>query len=174
MTSYFSLVRVLLVAFLAIPLGLFLAGSAQAATYECTPMASDVCKKIQPVAECVWDNKNGTKTALWGWNNPTADTAHIPASNKNSMSPGLSNQGQPTLFGPGRQRNIFTTTFAGTQASWHLGNNDAQVNSSTPACSAKPVSQVGDMRALALGVLLLLGTGITVLLVRNTRHEVAA
>jgi hypothetical protein len=154
-------VRALLVAVLALPLGLFLAGPAQATTYECTPMASDACKQLQPVAECVWDN-------------PTTDTAHIPASNKNNMSPGAADQGQPTLFGPGRQTNIFTTTFVGTSASWHLGNNDAQVDASTTACSTKPVSQVGDMRALALSVLLIAGTCITVLLVRNRRHEVTA
>jgi hypothetical protein len=174
MTRSFSLVRALLVAVLALPLGLFLAGPAQAATYECTPMASDACKQLQPIAECVWDNQDGTQTVLWGWNNPTSDTAHIPASNKNNMSPGAEDQGQPTLFGPGRQRNVFITTSAGTWASWHLGNNDAQVDASTAACSTKPVSQVGDLRALVLAILLLIGTGITVLLVRNRRHEVTA
>jgi hypothetical protein len=174
MTRSFSVVRALLVAVLALPLGLFLAGPAQAVTYECTPMASDTCRLLQPIAECVWDNLDGTKTALWGWDNPTTDTAHIPGSNKNNMSPGAEDQGQPTLFGPGRQSNIFTTTFVGTSASWHLGNNDALVDASTPACSTKPVSQVGDMRALALSILLIAGTCITVLLVRNRRHEVTA
>jgi hypothetical protein len=168
------LVRALLLAVLALPLSLFLAGPAQATTYECTPMASDACKQLQPIAECVWDNHDGTMTALWGWNEPTTDTAHIPASNKNNMSPGAADQGQPTLFGPGRHTNIFTTTFVGTSATWHLGNNDAQVDASTTACSTKPVSQVGDMRALALSVLLIAGTCITVLLVRNRRHEVTA
>jgi hypothetical protein len=174
MTMTGSLVRALLLAVLALPLGLFLAGPAQATTYECTPMASDACKQLMPIAECVWDNHDGTSTALWGWDEPTTDTAHIPASNKNNMSPGAADQGQPTLFGPGRAMNVFTTTFTGTTATWHLGNNDAQVDASTPACSAKPVSQVGDMRALALSVLLIVGTCITVLLVRNRRHEVTA
>jgi hypothetical protein len=168
------LVRALIVAVLALPIALFLAGSAQAATYECTPMSSDACKQLQPVAECVWDNDDGTRTALWGWNNPTTDSAHIPASNKNNMSPGPEDQKQPTLFGPGWQRNVFTTSFTGLSATWHLGNNDAQVDSSTPACATKPVSQVGNLLALALSVLLLVVTSLTVLFLRNRRHEVRA
>jgi hypothetical protein len=174
MTSYARVVRVLLVTFLVMPLGLFLAGPAQAATYECTPMSSDACKMLEPVIECVWTNNDGTKTALWGWNNPTNDSALIPASNKNNISPGDADQGQPTLFGPGRHLNIFTTTFTGSWASWHLGNNDATVSASTTKCATKPVSQVGSMRALGLSVLLLVLTSLTVLYVRNRRHEVTA
>jgi LPS O-antigen subunit length determinant protein (WzzB/FepE family) len=46
---------------------------------------------------------------------------------------------------------------------------------STPIkCATKPVSQVGDTRALLLSLLLLIGSGITVLLVKNRRHEVTA
>ena len=165
--------RAVLAAVLVLPLGLFLAAPAQAATYECTPMSSDVCKSLRPVAECVWDNGDGTRTALWGWDNPTNDSAFIPASNKNNLSPGASDQGQPTLFGPGRQRNIFVTTFTGTQASWHLGNNDADVTSATALCSTKPVSQLGSMRALGVSVLLLVLAGLTVFYLRNRRHGVA-
>jgi hypothetical protein len=69
---------------------------------------------------------------------------------------------------------VFTTTFTGTRATWHLGNNDAQVTASTAACSTKPVPQVGDMRALALALLLLAGTGLTVLILRNRRPGVPA
>ena len=174
MTRTVRVIRALLIAMTVLPLGLFLTGPAQAATYGCTPMSSDACKQLQPVAECVWDNKDGTETALWGWDNPTSDSAFIPPSNKNNMSPGAADQGQPTLFGPGRQRNVFTTTFTGTSATWHLGNNDASVDGSTTACSTKPVSQVGSLLALALSVLLLLATGLTVLYVRNRRHEVTA
>jgi hypothetical protein len=174
MTTAARVFRALLATVMILGLGLFLAGPAQAATYECTPMSSDACKKLQPVAECVWDNKDGTKTALWGWDNPTSDSAHIPVSNKNNMSPGADDQGQPTLFGPGRQRNVFTTTFAVTRATWHLGNNEANVETSTTACATKPVSQVGSLRALALSVLLMVGAGLTVLFVRSRRHEVTA
>lgn len=174
MTTARSLTRALLVACFALPFAVLLAGPTQAATYECTPMSSDACKQLQPVAECVWDNEDGTTTALWGWNNPTTDSAHIPPSNKNNMWPGADDQGQPTLFGPGRIRNVFTTTFTGTRATWHLGNNDAEVTASTAPCSTKPVPQVGDMRALALALLLLAGTGLAVLILRNRRPGVPA
>ena len=46
-------------------------------------MSASVCKQLSPVVECVWDNKNGTSTALWGWDNPTTDTARIDVGNKN-------------------------------------------------------------------------------------------
>jgi hypothetical protein len=174
MTRTGLVVRALLATVMAFSFGLFLAAPAQAATYECTPMASDACKMLEPIAECVWDNQDGTRTALWGWNNPTTDSAHIPPSNKNNISPGAADQGQPNLFGPGRHLNVFVTTFTGTWASWHLGNNDATVSTATRACATKPVSQVGSMRALGVSVLLLVVIGLTVLYVRNQRREVTA
>lgn len=150
------------------------APSAQAVTYECTPMSSDTCKKLQPVAECVWDNGNGTRTVVWGWDNPTADSAFIPVSNKNNMSPGADNQGQPTLFSPGRQRNVFTTTFTGTQASWHLGNNDAVVDAGTTGCAAKPVPQVGSVGALLVIILMVALGALTVASARRRPQMVLA
>ena len=135
--------------------GVLGASPAQAATYDCPPMSSTVCKQITPVAECVWDNKNGTSTALWGWDNPTTDTARIAIGNKNSMSPAPANQGQPTLFPPGRARNVFTTTYSGTSASWRLGNTTVQIDKNVPACATKPVPQVGSVGALFVVALLL-------------------
>ncbi len=138
--------------------GVLGASPAQAATYDCPPMSSSVCKTITPVAECVWDNKNGTSTALWGWNNPTTDTARIAVGNKNSMSPSPANQGQPTLFPPGRARNIFTTTYSGSSASWRLGNSTVQIDKNVPACATKPVPQLGSVGPLlVVGVALLVG-----------------
>jgi hypothetical protein len=135
-------------------LGLF-ASPAAAGTVDCPPMGTDVCKDLEPVAECVWDNRNGTKTALWGWNNPTSDTARIAIGPKNGMGPGGDNQGQPTLFAPGRQLNVFTTTFTGPKATWRLGNNVADADNRTTACATKPVPQVGSIGALlAVGFVL--------------------
>ena len=64
---------------------------------------------------------------------------------------------------------MFTTTFSGTRATWHLGNNDAQVDRQHRRLLDQTRSQVGDMRALALALLLLAGTGLTVLISRNRR-----
>jgi hypothetical protein len=168
MTSYFSLVRVLLVAFLALPLGLFLAAPAQAATPS---------KSIIPFMNCYWDNGNGTYDALVGYNNKNTTAQTIPVGTNNRFQPGAQYRGQPTVFQPGIKNNVFVVKASAADVSsglnWYLTDNTVII--STPVkCATKPVSQVGDMRALALALLLLLGTSITVLLVRNTRHEVTA
>lgn len=162
---------VLALALVAVPL--VTARAAQAATVACPPMSTDVCKNLEPVAECVWDNRDGTKTALWGWDNPTADTAAIAVGSKNRMSPGADDQGQPTSFGPGRHRNVFTTTFTGSSASWRLGSHDADVRGDTAACATKPVPQVGGMGAVLLFVLMLGLGSLLVLAARRRPRPVA-
>lgn len=168
-------VRALLVALFLLVVGAVHAPAASAATIDCPRMGTDVCNDIRPVAECVWDNRDGTMTALWGWSNATADTARIPAGAQNRMSPGDRNQGQPVLFGPGTQRNVFTTTFSGTSASWRLGNESADVSASgTPRCATKPVPQVGNVGALLLGIALLSFGALLVLTARPRRVAVPA
>ncbi len=146
------------------------APAAQAATYTCPPLGTDVCKAITPVIECVWDNRNGTMTALWGWQNPTTDTAAIAYGSHNSISPGADNQGQPTAYPPGTKRNVFVTTFTGTTSTWRLGNNSATVTAATPRCATKPVPQVGDVGALLLGLLVIVLGSLLVLASRPRRR----
>lgn len=150
------------------------APAAHAEVFQCTPMSSETCKQLQPVAECVWDNGDGTRTAVWGWNNPTTDSAYIPVSNKNNMSPGSADQGQPTLFGPGRQRNVFVTTFSGTTSIWHLGNNDATVSTGTATCASKPVPQIGSIGALLLGLFAVAISGLFFVCARSVSRAVTA
>lgn len=131
------------------------AAPAGAATVICPPMSSAVCKSITPVAECVWSNNDGTSTALWGWVNPTSDTASIPIGSKNRMSPGSNDQGQPVLLGPGTNRNVFTTTFSGSSGSWRLGNATVTADGKSPRCATKPVPQVGNVGALLVAIAVL-------------------
>jgi hypothetical protein len=135
--------------------GLGLAGPAAADVVECTPMSDQACKDITPLVECVWVETNGSRTVVWGWNNPSTSTVHIDYGNKNNMSPGAANGGQPQDFLPGRTFNAFVTNVPGTSASWRLGNNNANLSSSTRACATKPVSMIGSAAALAIFLLLL-------------------
>lgn len=151
--------------------GVLGAAPAQAAVYDCTPMGTPVCRAIEPVAECVWDNGDGSRTALWGWDNPMTDTARIDVGNKNAMSPGPDDQGQPTLLAPGRNRNVFTTTFTGSGASWRLGNNTAKIDTTVPACATKPVPQVGNAGAVLIGCFILIVGGL-LLAAARPRHQV--
>lgn len=119
----------------------------------CTPMGDPACRDLAPMIECVWVNTNGTRSVVWGYDNPSTSTLIIDVGNKNKMSPGGPDLGQPTVFLPGGQRNAFVTTISGTSLSWRLGNNDADLSSATAACATKPVPFIGNMAVLALYVL---------------------
>lgn len=146
------------------------AGAASAAaTIDCTPMGDPACRQLAPVLECSWDNGNGTRTLVWGYDNPTPSTLNIDIGNKNKMSPGAENQGQPTLFQPGRYANVFTTVVTGTSADWRLGNNTAALGSGTATCAGHQVTMLGDATALALGLAVILSLGLPVLAARPRR-----
>jgi len=143
---------------------------AAAATIDCPNQSSDACKNTVPIAECVWSNGDGTTSFVWGWNNPSGDTAHaIAGSAQNRITPG-SSQTQPELFGPGRHQNAFVTTSSGTSASWRLGNTSVTATGgsggSTPTCATKPVPQVGSIGVLAVAVVV---AGMAAMLVVATR-----
>lgn len=140
-----------------------------AATIDCTPMGDPACRLLTPVLECSWDNGNGTKTLVWGYDNPSSNVLNIDVGNKNKMSPGADFQGQPTLFLPGRYANVFVTVVNGTSADWRLGNNTASLGSGTATCAGHQVTVVGDATALALGLAVILSLGLPVLTARPRR-----
>ena len=149
--------------------GLGLAGPAAAADLDCTPMGDPACRDLMPVVECVWVETNGSRTVVWGYDNPSTDTLRIDIGNKNRMSPGSEDGGQPVQFLPGRKLNVFVTNVPGTSASWRLGNNTASL-SGAKACVTKPVSMVGS--AAALGIFLLLLAAAIPFAVRPRRGHV--
>jgi hypothetical protein len=143
-------------------------------TIDCTPMGDPACKDLTAIVECIWNNGNGTRTVAWGYSNLSAKIVRIDIGNKNSMSPGADGQGQPTLFQIGTFHNVFVTTVTGTSMQWRLGNTTYTANASTPACVTTPVSVVGSVRALVLGIALLLAAGLPLLATRRTRLAVDA
>jgi hypothetical protein len=150
---------------------------AAAATVDCPNLSSDACKSTVPVAECVWSNGDGTTSFVWGWDNPSSDTARaVAGSAQNRITPG-SSQTQPELFAPGRHRNAFWTTSSGTSSSWRLGNTSATATGgaggSTPTCATKPVSQVGSVGVLAIAVGFAGMVALLVLATRPRRRPVA-
>lgn len=91
--------------------------------------------QISPVLECVRDNGNGTYTASWGYDNPTAYTFTIPVGSLNSFSPAPQDRGQPTVFAPGRDFNAFTVTVPNaTTLVWSLTGKTATATSGSSAC----------------------------------------
>lgn len=156
-------------------LSLGLAAPAQADhTINCTPMGDPACRDLAPIVECIWSNGDGTSSIAWGWNNPSTHILHIDVGAKNKMAPAAEDQGQGTEFLPGLNHNIFVTTITGTTAEWRLGNNKAETDASTPACPTKPVPVFGSVRALLLGIALLLAVALPVLVGRRNRLTVNA
>ena len=143
--------------------------SASAATsIDCTPMGDPACRNLTPTVACVWANPNGTRTVVFGYDNPSTSTLHIDPGAHNGISPGANDQGQPLDFAPGTYPNAFVVTVpAGTWPSWRLGNNSVSASSSTPACPGNPVPVIGSLKALALGLALLLGTVLGLMLTRS-------
>lgn len=168
MTTIVRVTRAVLVSVMILPLGLLLAGPAQAAT---------PTKSIVPFMNCYWDNHNGTYTVSIGYNNKNSTNQTLPIGTSNRFTSGNPNRGQPTVFLTGVRNNVFVMTASASdvdnELNWSLTGNEVSIQ--TPVqCSTKPVSQVGSLRALALSVALLVVTGLTVLTVRNRRHEVTA
>ncbi|MGH8938403.1 MAG: hypothetical protein ACRDV2_03530, partial [Actinomycetes bacterium] len=146
---------VLLAALLAAAALLATATPAAAADpIDCTPMGDPACRDLTPVVECAWLDPDGSRTVVWGYDNPTGLVLRIDVGAKNKLTPGAEDQGQPTLFQAGRQSNVFTTT-SGPTVSWRLGNKTASLSGSTPACAVKPVPMVGDVLALGVYAVLL-------------------
>lgn len=159
--------RLLAVAVLAVLVICLPAAPASAATVTCPPMSSDVCKDLVPIAECYWKNTDGTTSFVWGWNNPTSDTASIAVgSNHNEITPANA-QTQPSAFTPGRQQNAFFTVTAASSATWRLGNTSVAADNGvpggavTPKCATKPVPQVGSVTALVTLLFLLMLAALT-------------
>jgi hypothetical protein len=142
------------------------AAATAAVTIDCTPMGDPACRSLTPVLECVWDNKNGTSTVVWGYDNPSTSVLNIDVGNKNNMSPGAENQGQPTTFLPGRRLNVFTTVISGTATEWRLGNNKAALDKDTRTCASHQVPVFGDLTALGIGIAAMLALGLPVLAAR--------
>jgi hypothetical protein len=166
--------RGLLVAMLFM-LSVGFATTAQAVdTVDCTPMGDPACKDLTAIVECIWNNGNGTYSIAWGYSNLSAKIVRIDIGNKNGMTPGAAAQGQPTVFQIGTFHNVFVTTVTGASMQWRLGNSTYTANSSTPACVTTPVSVVGSVRALTLGIALLFAAGLPLLASRRSRLAVDA
>lgn len=107
-------------------------------------------------AQCVWDNPDGTLTAVWSYTNHTDQAIDIPVGPDNRMTTSPDDQGQPTHFLPGEHLNAWVVQVTSGSLAWHLLTSGDVANNGSPRCATNPVSVVGDWRAGALGLLVLL------------------
>ena len=63
-------------------------------------------RPIYPVYEGYVPNDDGTAVLVFGYFNHNSVAVEIPAGEENGFDPGPADRGQPTVFEPGRQRNV--------------------------------------------------------------------
>ncbi len=63
-------------------------------------------RPIYPVYEGYVLNEDGTAVLVFGYYSHNAVAVEIPAGEANGFDPGPADRGQPTVFEPGRQRNV--------------------------------------------------------------------
>lgn len=89
---------------------------------------------IVPILECVQENGDNTFTAFWGYNNSNEEVVYIPIGIKNGFTPGIQDRGQPKLFLPGNNTNVFNVVFNGKDLSWRLDQTSVTANKNSTPC----------------------------------------
>lgn len=92
-------------------------------------------QSVSPVLECVTKNSDGTYTAYFGYNNPSATQATIPHGAGNNFHPSPQDRWQPTIFEPGRQVKVFSVVFDGGALVWTLNVRTSTASNTSTPCS---------------------------------------
>jgi len=107
--------------------------------------------KVEPSAQCVWPNGDGSVDAVFAYNNPNAGTVSIPVSADNDLSGSGAFLGgpQPTDFMTGANSNVFTLTFLDSKTvSWFIKSPSfangitATAAATGPACQDDPKKEL--------------------------------
>lgn len=93
-----------------------------------------VNSKISPVLECVYENGDGTYSAVFGYYNPNASTVTIPISNQNEFVPSPQDRGQTKSFLPGRKWAVYEVNFSGSNLVWKLNGKTATASANSKRC----------------------------------------
>jgi hypothetical protein len=98
--------------------------------YGCTPGRSP----LTPLVECVEPNSSGGFLAHFGYDNPNSSAVVQPF--ENSFSPEPADRGQPTVFKPGRAKDVFQAESTdGSSLTWSLTGNQAKASSDSKQCA---------------------------------------
>lgn len=90
--------------------------------------------KMKPVLECVDELPDGSYLAHFGYKNRAGWTVQRAVGSTNRFHPASPDRGQPTAFEPGRQVDVFTVPFDGSNLVWKLGKRTATANASSKRC----------------------------------------
>lgn len=116
----------------------------------------DSAHGIMPIAECVFDNHDGTYTAWFGYENLnsaplTIAVGNAAASGINAFSPDPLNRSQTSTFNSGRVKGAFSVIFDGSTIEWTIkpagaAKNSIKASKTTKACAPiKPIMECVDV-----------------------------
>jgi hypothetical protein len=132
---------------------------------------------VNPKLECVFANTSaGNYIAVWGYENTGSTAVEIPVGTNNRFDPLPQDRGQPTKFAAGRQTNVFTVTWDGTNLTWRINGNFVTASRNSKACDNPPVPQGSDspqalvLIAAAAGVVVVGGGASAWMLRRRNRR----
>ena len=117
---------------------------------------------VVPLLDCVVVDRNGSWTAVFGYENTSSSPVRIPTGARNKVTPVTHGTPQPTTFQPGTHRGAFTITVPrGAGPMWHLdGTNLAARLGTAPVCppsTQMPAEGNGTGTAIALAAAGLVG-----------------
>jgi hypothetical protein len=98
-----------------------------------------ITQRVTPVRQCVADlgrTRNPRYEARFGYDNPAPFAIYAPAIPfvENTVSPNPAWRGQPQVFLPGSQRDVFRATFNSGTVDWFLHGTTVQARTSSPRC----------------------------------------
>ena len=103
---------------------------------------------VRPVLECVAPNPSGGYTAHFGYVNEGTTAVSVPVGDRNGVSPGSANRGQPTSFAPGRTprfpRAAFPLDFDGRDLRWTITGPDGRTRTATASASSRRCTSLVD------------------------------
>lgn len=94
---------------------------------------------VKPVLECVSQMGAGQYLAHFGYLNTVTDQVAVAVGPNNKFTPSPIERGQPTSFLSGRQRDVFTVSFDGSNLVWKLGSRTSTASRTSQACPTPSV-----------------------------------
>ena len=127
---------------------------------------------VVPLVDCVITHRDGSWTAVFGYDNRTGAVARIPAGPANQVTPRGYDGAQPTTFEPGVRHGVFSVTVtSGGGPMWHLGRTNLAAREGGTACP--PSTQMpadGNGTGVVVALVLAGAVGAVVLRRRSSRE----
>ena len=152
----------------------FVMAGTVAALLALNPAPAHAAGHVVPIFECAFRNADNSYTTVWGYDNQNAvaETHNFGPQNRFMPLPYSQDQGQGTLFQPGRHDNVAIVPWDGTtDLRWNLDVDIVHATTST-ACASNPVPITGSGLSPIFAVIVIAVGGVGAnFLIRRRRHR---